>query len=186
VSDASTTQWYGQQKRNGWQTPDRVLEPIQYHYPIDLDPCAGRDTDIGDANWSIHCDENGLSRGWDGFENVYVNPPFCDKCEWVEKAVREYRKGNVERVFLLTPADPTTRSWFHGTDFSGVSFDGEYGIVDALSYVWIPDGRVKFLDPESGEKEGSPTSGSIVSVFGSVDFGLRSEWKDDGTVMSVA
>jgi phage N-6-adenine-methyltransferase len=182
----SDQQWYGQQKKNDWQTPDRVLDPIQEHYPITLDPCAGRDTDIGLVNWSIHRGEDGLEIPWSTFENVYVNPPFCDKCEWVDKCVREYRNGNVERVFLLTPADPTTRSWFHGDDFSGVSFDGDYGIVDALSYVWFPSGRVKFLDPETGEKAGSPTSGSMISVFGEIGFGLRKAWKDDGTVMAVA
>lgn len=50
---------------------------------IDLDPCAGENTEIGIRNYALERGENGLELEWDGF--VYCNPPFSQKELWIKK-----------------------------------------------------------------------------------------------------
>ena len=52
---------------------------------IDLDPCAGENTNIGLKNYALERGENGLELEWEGF--VYCNPPFSQKELWIKKMV---------------------------------------------------------------------------------------------------
>ena len=52
---------------------------------IDLDPCAGKNTEIGIKNYALERGENGLELEWDGF--VYCNPPFSQKGLWIKKMI---------------------------------------------------------------------------------------------------
>ena len=69
-------------KNDCLQTPEWVYSALGR---IDLDPCAGIDTNIGETNWRIEEGENGLNQGWFGF--VYCNPPFSQKELWVKKMI---------------------------------------------------------------------------------------------------
>jgi hypothetical protein len=69
-------------KNDTLQTPKWIYTAIGV---IDLDPCAGSDTVIGEENWAIERGENGLTREWLGF--VYCNPPFSQKEQWTKKMV---------------------------------------------------------------------------------------------------
>lgn len=139
-----------------WQTPDEIIEMLQ---PIDVDPCAGRDTTIGqDANYTDL--DNGLTKKWHG--RVFVNPPFSDKKSWLQKAISE--KDRTEAIFVLTPDGTDTKSWWH-----------EYIAAEA-DYIWFSRGRVSYVVPEAraylfdkyegGETAGSPTFGTAISIFG--------------------
>ncbi len=57
---------------------------------IDLDPCAGADTTIGNLNYAIERGQDGLSLDWFGF--VYCNPPFSQKELWA-KRMAEHGNG---------------------------------------------------------------------------------------------
>ena len=70
---------------------------------IDLDPCAGAETNIGTVNYALERNEDGLSLEWDGF--VFCNPPFSEKKPWIEKMIRH---GN---GILLLPERGST-PWF--------------------------------------------------------------------------
>lgn len=69
-------------KNDCLKTPEWVFKELGV---IDLDPCAGIDTNIGLENWSIQRGENGLEKEWFGF--VYCNPPFSQKELWAEKMI---------------------------------------------------------------------------------------------------
>lgn len=139
-----------------WQTPDEIIDMIR---PIDVDPCAGSDTQIGrDANYDKF--DNGLVQEWHG--RVFVNPPFSDKKSWLQKAINE--QDRTECIFVLTPDGTDTKSWWH-----------EYIAAEA-DYIWFSKGRVSYIVPHShahefdeykgGEKAGSPTFGTAISIFG--------------------
>lgn len=128
-----------------WQTPAGVTEMLR---PIDLDPCAGPDTDIGDRN--LRKQDDGLTSPWSG--RVFVNPPFSDKEAWLRKAVSEQDQTDV--VFVLTPDSTDTISWWH-----------EF-VEPHADYVWFAEGRVSYIVPETGEPKGSPTFGTAINVFG--------------------
>jgi phage N-6-adenine-methyltransferase len=149
-------------EKDTWQTPPWLIDGIKQYVTIDLDPCAGKDTEIGETNWSILCGEDGLERDWHG--TVFCNPPFSEKDTWVEYLIQQYRCGNVERVFLVTPDSTDVKSWWHGREVRGTEHDG---IVDCASYVCFMAGRVQYIDPETGERKGSPSFGTAISMFGS-------------------
>jgi phage N-6-adenine-methyltransferase len=166
VADSSVededVEWYGQQKKNDWQTPEWLTDGLNDTLDgIDLDPCAGRYTDIGDTNWSIHYGEDGLDRAWRGYDSVFVNPPFSEKQQWVDKVVGEM--PNTDLIMLLTPDSTDVQSWWHN------------GIVPHVSYVWFSKGRISYVDPETGEQAGSPTFGTSLSLFGDAPSELL-EW----------
>jgi len=146
-------------KKDVWQTPEWLYKGISERVGgIDLDPCAGPDTDIGKTNFYIGRGEDGLSRTWD-HDTVFVNPPFSDKPSWLEKVVNE--RIHYDTCFVVTPDNTDVQSWWHGY------------IAPRADYVWFPYGRVKYYDPVDGEIKGSPSFGSAVSVFGEIPQKLK-------------
>lgn len=83
-------------KNDNLQTPEYVYRSLGY---IDLDPCAGENTDIGLHNWT----RGGLYSDWFGF--VFCNPPFSQKELWIEKMI-EHGNG-----ILLLP-ERGSAPWF--------------------------------------------------------------------------
>lgn len=132
-----------------WQTPEWVTDMLGL---ITLDPCAGPDTDHATFNWAIERGENGLERDW--FGRVFVNPPFSEKEDWLEQAVLQHTHDDVECVFVLTPDSTDTKSWWHAY------------IANHADFVWFSEGRISYIDPDTGEPAGSPTFGTAISIFG--------------------
>jgi phage N-6-adenine-methyltransferase len=161
-------------EKDTWQTPSWLTDGIGAAIGgFDLDPCAGPDTRIAETNYSIQRGENGLQQDW--FGDVWVNPPFTSKVDWVHKAISEYDDPDgADRVFLLTPDSTDVKSWFHGD------------IVPTAEYVWFAEGRVKFLDPQTGEPAGSPSFGAAISVFGEIEPELRNWFHANGWLARTA
>jgi len=165
---AGGMQFVQKSKKDVWQTPPSVVLPINnLHSGIDLDPCAGRGTDIGREN--IRPPKDGLAEPWHGV--VFVNPPFSDKDEWLAKAVDEIERPEVEAIYLLTPDSTDTISWWH-------EFIAEHAAV-----TWFPEGRINYIDPETGEQANGVSFGSAVSVLGDAPDELLSLWDDRGDVV---
>lgn len=70
-----------------WQTPQWLVDGIDGAVTIDLDPCAGSDTSIGSINYRLEDGDDGLEAPW--FGTVFVNPPFTQKGDWLNKALTE-------------------------------------------------------------------------------------------------
>lgn len=133
-------------RKDVWQTPPELTELLT---DISLDPCAAPDTDIGDTNWTEQ--DDGLSREW--FGHVFVNPPFSTKNEWIKKCVDE--QENTDCIYLLTPDSTDVKKWWHRH------------IAPNADYIWFSEGRIKFIDPSSGDRGiGKPTFGTAISMFG--------------------
>jgi len=129
-----------------WRTPPEIVEMLQ---PIDVDPCAGEDTDIGrDANYDKS--DDGLSKQWHG--RVFINPPFSEKAQWLSESISQ--QANTECIFVLTPDSTDTKSWWHNY------------IAEEADYVWFSRGRIAYINPKTGEKEKNPTFGTAISIFG--------------------
>lgn len=138
-----------------WRTPDELLDLLGH---IDVDPCAGIDTEIGDINYTE--EDDGLSKEWSG--RVFVNPPFANKSAWLQKAVEE--QSNTEVIFVLTPDSTDTISWWH-----------KYIAAEA-DYIWFSEGRISYIVPEihadkfdnydAGQMANSPAFGTAISIFG--------------------
>lgn len=149
-----------------WQTPPELLKMITVEEKISLDPCAGDDTDIADTNYRK--EDDGLSQDW--FGRVFVNPPFSQKIEFLKKAVEE--RDNTDVIFVVTPDSTDTKSWWH-----------EY-IAPEADYVWFSEGRIEYLDPETGRRQDQmPTFGTAISVFGDPSNVVLKELASSGQLM---
>jgi phage N-6-adenine-methyltransferase len=141
--------------------------PIEFFSPIadalggfDIDPCASSTSDLADRN--VQKEEDGLSVKWDG--NVWVNPPYSDVSDWMERAMKEYQHGNAERVVALVFARTSTQ-WFHNF----------VRTADTLCFV---EGRLRF-----GEAENSAPAPSMLVIWGDTPDRLDRVLKDAGMVV---
>jgi len=154
-------------EKDVWQTPTDVWKPIDDHIGIDVDPCAGPTTEVGDRN--IRPPENGLDAEWEG--TAFINPPFSQKEQWLATAVEKYRAGEIDRAFLLTPDSTDVAAWWH-----------EY-IVPNCRFTWFAVSRVDFIDPKKGEEVSGVPFNTAISVLGTLPAGLRDEWLDTGDLV---
>ncbi len=118
------------------QTPEWVYKPLGF---IDLDPCAGEYTDIGNINFRIEWGQDGLKIDWWGF--VFCNPPFSQKEAWIERMI-QHGKG-----ILLLP-ERGSAPWF-----------GK--LAAACGHYWVMGKKINFV--------GGPSSnnlGTVLFLFG--------------------
>ena len=123
-------------KNDDLRTPHWVYSPLGQ---IDLDPCAGIETDIAQVNWAIERGQCGLTQNWKGF--VYCNPPFSQKEIWSEKMIQH---GN---GLLLLP-ERGSAPWFTH-------------IVKHCKDHWVMGKKINF---EGGSS--SNNVGSVIFAFG--------------------
>lgn len=159
-------------EKDVWQTPGEILGPIQEHMNIDLDPCAGENTNIGDRNYRPP-EDNGLELAWNKrFKNnditVFMNPPFSKKVEFIKKALNEYKSNNVQTVFILTPDSTDVKSWWHNL------------IAKNCPYTYFPKGRVNYVDPQTQEVQTGVSFGSAISILGPIPNELEQYYMDNG------
>jgi phage N-6-adenine-methyltransferase len=94
-------------RSDNYPTPPELVEHVRSFFGgiIDLDPVATSDNSTGARHYFTKTDD-GLSKSWQGFENVYVNPPY--ERQWYAKIADEVNAGAAETIALLK-ASPCTR-----------------------------------------------------------------------------
>jgi hypothetical protein len=117
-------------KNDNLKTPEWVYSKLGC---IDLDPCAGIDTDIGKNNFCIELGEDGLKLPWKGF--VYCNPPFSEKEKWASKMI-EHKNG-----ILILP-ERGSAPWFGPL------------ALEAGAY-WVMGKKINFIGGPSSNNLGS-------------------------------
>lgn len=134
-----------------WATPPDLLRPLADAVDgFDLDPCSGaEERSIADETYTEA--DDGLASPWHG--RVWMNPPYSEIADWMDKARREASRPDVELVVCLVPARTSTQ-WWH-----------TYA-VDAAALCFL-EGRLSFGD--SGNSAPFP---SALVVFGRVPTAL--------------
>lgn len=100
-----------------WGTPPKLFKKLKKRFKLDkFDPCPYQpDFDGLDIDWA---------------ERTFVNPPFDNLGDWIEKAYNEHRKGKL--IVMLAPVRT------HTTYFQRY-------VLPYASVEFIP-GRIKFAD----------------------------------------
>lgn len=97
-----------------WETPQYVYNYFNKIYNFNLDVCANNDNHKCNFYYDLKLDA--LKLPWYG--NVWMNPPFKDLKQWIEKAYFE-SLTNTEYVVCLLPARTDTIAFhkfcIHGT-----------------------------------------------------------------------
>ncbi|WP_237560648.1 phage N-6-adenine-methyltransferase [Halostella litorea] len=160
-------------KNDVWQTPAELIDTLDAHVTIDLDPCPGRDTDHGAVNFRLP-ETDGLETPWGVRENTtaFVNPPFSEKIRWLQRAVGQYMVGNVDRVIFLTPDSTSPASWWHS--YVATYFPVTWFETSRLDFV-VPEGYPDLFDGYEDVTPGEQASG--VSFNTALHF-LGTDWPD--------
>lgn len=161
-------EFFQKSKKDIWQTPTEITQPLNETIGIDLDPCAGPDTQIADTNWSIEYGKDGLKSNW--FGNVFINPPFSNKTEFIKKSVEE--KDNTDITVLLTPDSTDVKSWYHNL------------ICNHYKYTWFSKGRINYIDPKTGKQEKGVSFGTALHFMGGMDPSLELWLRENGDLVS--
>lgn len=91
-----------------WETPSELYTRLNKKFGFTLDPCSTKENHLCDKYYTK--EENGLCKSWKG-EIVFVNPPYSEIKQWVEKCYKEY-ETNGTTVVMLIPSRTDTR-YFH-------------------------------------------------------------------------
>jgi len=132
-------------KTGEWATPQEFFNKLDWRFgKFTLDPCATNDNHKTKKYYTL--EDNGLAQDWEG-ETVFVNPPYGNLSEWVEKGYRESQKDDT-KVVMLIPARTDTKYW--------------HKYVMRASEIHFIKGRLKF-----GDSKNSAPFPSAVVVFNS-------------------
>lgn len=180
MTDVEQDPFWDLNEKDTWMTPDSVVDTLKSHVDIELDPCAGLYTFIGQENWTIETDGSpsdtkwsrdgrvlrmgidSLDRPWDTGGLAYMNPPFSMKEQFIDTAIAEVEADNLDGVVVLTPDSTDVQSWWHET------------LAPHAPVVWFSKGRISFVDPDSGEQKKNPTFGTALHFVGDLDQWPRS------------
>lgn len=126
-----------QSRKQDWETPAEIFEPLNKELGFTLDVCAT--VDNAKCPRFFTREDNALLQEWNGI--CWMNPPFNEKGKWVEKAYRESLKGAT--IICLLPARTNT-NWWHDYCMKGEvrfirgrpKFKGaKYGLPQPLAVV---------------------------------------------------
>ena len=132
--------------KDDWRTPPKILEAVRNVAPIELDPCAGVGTKIGERNWT----EKGTVRPWTSPSIVFVNPPYSQMKEWATKMVLESLED--VSIICLTPCRSDTVAW--------------QKLARVARATCFLKGRLKYIDPERPDLKNAAPFPSTVMLLG--------------------
>lgn len=128
-------------KSDDWSTPTDVYNELNKEFMFSYDPCPLQSED-----------KHALFIDWGmGGEAVFVNPPYSNIGNFMDKALLELQRGNCSVVVFLVPSRTDTR-WWH-----------DY-VLKRKAEVRFIRGRLKFGDAVNS----APFPSSII-VFRSTD-----------------
>ncbi len=92
-----------------WETPPAFMEWLgdNFGFIPDMDAAASHENTKAPHYYTR--EENGLFHPWVG--SVWVNPPYSSLDHWVDKALLEIKRPEVDVIFMLLPVRSSTR-WF--------------------------------------------------------------------------
>lgn len=155
-------------KQQDWQTPSELFEWIQEEmgFEFTLDPCAPPENNLDTAKFYTE-EDDGLKQSWEG-EKAFVNPPYGELKAWVQKCYAEGRQKETVVVALLpvrtSPRYMRAFIWVAGAQFLMYLNDAQDLKDGEIGVHFLPK-RVRFIDPSTGKKAGSPYFDSMVVVW---------------------
>ncbi len=142
---------------NNWRTPKHVLDFLGHSgFCFQWDLAASHNNAVCDNYFTK--EQNALSMDWWLLPNdSFCNPPYSkpNLPLFMEKAYLEGLKIQREclpkRLVFLVPLDQT---------------DWSRSYVFNKAEIWIPDERIPFVNPDTGEAEGTPSKGNMIAIYG--------------------
>ena len=111
-----------------WYTPKWVFDGLGLTFDLDV-ASPGDGTDHVPARKRYTINDDGLNQQWHGL--VWCNPPYSEPKKWC------YRYENHPNAIILIRADLSTK--------------GPFAAFTASDAIWIPRGRLQFVNGRGGK-----------------------------------
>jgi len=128
------------------QTPDFLFKDLNKKFNFTVDGAA-----IKSNKKCLKHFNDGLASSWSG-HRVFCNPPFSQKEVWLKKAHDEVLEGNCPLCVMILPSNSTDTKGWHKYVFGKFHYE-------------ILEGRVSFIDPETGQPKKGNNSGTALVYF---------------------
>ena len=105
----ATTHQTNVTKNDDWETPKEILQDAIKKYQIApmLDVCATDSNSKFSKHYTMNNDA--LNQEWD--DDFFMNPPYSQINQWMQKAYEQHRKHNVDALILVF--SKTSTKWWH-------------------------------------------------------------------------
>ena len=120
---------------NDWSTPKDIYDSLDKEFNFTYDPCPLNSDDLTSL----------LFKDWVG--NIFINPPYSNIGNFLDKGLLELKKGNAKVIVYLVPSRTDTK-WFH-----------KY-IIGYNAEIRYIKGRLKF-----GNSKNSAPFPSMLAIF---------------------
>ena len=139
-----------------WQTPPSLFKQLNDIFNFTIDVACDSDNCLIDlpafqGGFRIDRGLDGLRENWSCFR-CFCNPPFSDKAKWIEKAYNEVINGECPICVMILPTNCIdTKAW--------------HKYIEGKVHYEILEGRVSFIDPNTGKPESGNNSGTAIVYF---------------------
>lgn len=136
-----------------FQTPDFIFEQLDNIFKFTQDvACTSQNFKIFSTYGRyFDCGWDGLKNGWQ-HQRCFCNPPFSNKAEWIKKADHEVQNNNCPICVMILPSLCMDTKVWH-----------EY--IEGKYLYEILQGRISFIDPETGKPKSGNNSGTVIVYF---------------------
>lgn len=146
---------------DSWITPKEIIDALG---PFDLDPCACTPQPWKCANNWLTIDDNGLNYDWTEFDRVWLNPPYSQAWQWMER-LADHGRG--------------TALIFAQTEVKGF-VEQVWNRADAVMFL---HGRLFFHHPDGSRATGNSGGPSCLVAYGDHDVKRLRESGLAGTIV---
>ncbi len=131
-----------------WETPNDLFADacIRYNLRPILDVCATKENTK--CIIYITKENDSLNQIWN--KNFFMNPPYSEITQWMQKAYSEHKKHDVDAIILVYAKTDT--KWWH-----------KY--VEGIAEVHFIKGRIKFVKPDGTVSKNSAPYPSCFIIY---------------------
>ena len=131
-----------------YETPMLLYQQLDRIFKFNLDVACNEHN--AKCNNAITEKKDALSQDWCG--RCFCNPPFSKKSEFIKKAHGEVLSGNCPICVMILPLNSMDTQAWH-----------EY--IEGKFHYEILQGRVSFINPETGKPQSGNNSGTVIVYF---------------------
>ena len=133
-----------------FNTPDSLFNQLNRVFNFQIDAACTTKNRKLPKGFFVDEGGNGLKEPWKG--RVFCNPPFSQKKEWIEKAIKEVESGVCPVCVMILPLNCMSTTFFMDLVYKNYHYE-------------IIKKRIEFLDDKTKKPASGNNSGTVVVYF---------------------
>lgn len=134
---------------DNFQTPQHIFNQLDAVFNFNMDVACTLENCLCEKGFYHPYDA--LGHDWTNLR-CFCNPPFSNKADWIKKADHEVQNNNCPICVMILPSLCMDTKVWH-----------EY--IENKYHYEILQGRISFIDPETGKPKSGNNSGTVIVYF---------------------